>query len=119
MNNQSLVFQVIYKKVKILFSGDIEKEAIEDIILRDADIKSTVIKVPHHGGKVSGNSELIKKVSPEIAVISVGANNPFGHPSEQTLEDYKKSGAKIYRTDINGAVTLRTDGFRVWVETVM
>lgn len=119
MNNQSLVFQVIYKKVKILFSGDIEKEAIEDMVSRDINIKSTVIKVPHHGGKVSANFELVKRVSPKIAVVSVGANNPFDHPSVKTMEDYKKSGAKIYRTDINGAVMLRTDGIRVWVKTVM
>ncbi len=116
MNNQSLAFQVIYKKVRILFTGDIEKEAIEDMISRDTDIRSTVIKVPHHGGKVSANFQLIKRVFPKIAVISVGANNPFSHPSKETLEDYKKSCAKIYRTDINGAVMLRTDGVRVWVK---
>ena len=49
----------------------------------------------------------------------MGTNNSFSHPSKETLEDYKKSGAKIYRTDINGAVMLRTDGVRVWVKTVM
>ncbi|OGL47834.1 MAG: DNA internalization-related competence protein ComEC/Rec2, partial [Candidatus Schekmanbacteria bacterium RBG_16_38_10] len=113
INDQSLAFQVIYKKFRILFTGDIEKEAIEDIISRDTELRSTVIKVPHHGGKVSVNYQLVKRVLPKIAVISVGTNNSFSHPSKETLEDYKKSGAKIYRTDINGAVMLRTDGVRV------
>ena len=117
MNNLSLAFQVIYKKVKILFAGDIQIEAMKNIIERNADIRSTAIKVPHHGAKDSADFEFIKKVSPKVAVISAGANNRFHHPSAEALEIYKKSGAKIYRTDINGAVTLRSDGVRVWVET--
>jgi len=119
INNQSLVLQIIYKKVKILFTGDIEKDAMEDILRRNSDIKSTVIKVPHHGGRDSADFEFIRKVSSRIAIISVGANNPFRHPSQEALEIYKKIGAKIFRTDINGAVMLRTDGVRIWVETVM
>ncbi len=107
MNNESLICKLNYNNFSMLFSGDIEKEVEEKIIKdKNAVLKSDILKVAHHGSKTSSTQEFIKKVQPKISLIGVGQNNKFGHPSYSTLENLKKIGSIIYRTDINGEITI-------------
>ena len=108
LNNNSLVFKMNYKSISALFTGDIEKIAEEKIILNvKKELKSTIIKVAHHGSKTSSTEKFIEKVKPKIALIGVGENNPFGHPSNITRETLEKAGTKIYRTDQMGEIILK------------
>lgn len=104
-NNDSLLLQFIIHHKSFLFTGDVEEEAQEDIFHLAHWLKSDVLKVPHHGGKTSVYEPFIKAVSPDVAVISVGRDNPFGHPHYETLYAYQ--GARIFRTDIDGAVKIQ------------
>jgi len=114
-NNNSIVARLRYKKFSMIFTGDIEKEA--ENILKDRDIRSTVLKVPHHGSSTSSSREFIDKVSPNISLISVGKNF-YGHPSQQTLENIREAGSIIYRTDINGAIKIITNGMKLKLTSV-
>jgi len=75
----------------------------------EADLKADVLKVPHHGSR-SLLADLVEQVRPEAAVISVGAHNTFGHPARSTLDMLNAAGVTVYRTDLDGAVIMRTDG---------
>jgi len=89
LNNNSLVFKVEYKKFQILFTGDIEKIAEEDILNKYKNtniLKASILKVAHHGSKTSSIEKFLDSVKPKIALIGVGQNNKFGHPNEEVLE---------------------------------
>ncbi|MGQ9569664.1 MAG: DNA internalization-related competence protein ComEC/Rec2 [Thermodesulfovibrionales bacterium] len=103
-DNDSLVLKIEGNSGTFLFTGDIEEEAEEDILHLGKFLKSNVIKVPHHGGKASSNEHFLKAVSPDVAIISVGRENPFGHPHQEMLETL--NGTKIFRTDLDGAIKI-------------
>jgi len=103
-NSSSLVLKVMGKKRSFLFAGDIEEEAEEDIAHLKAWLPSDVIKIPHHGSRTSAADGFLAGVSPAIAVISVGRDNSFGHPSQEVLQALE--GKKIFRTDRDGAVKI-------------
>jgi competence protein ComEC len=105
-NSDSLVLKIESEDASILFTGDIENEAEDNLVYLGKRLRSDIIKVPHHGGKTSNSKVFIKTVNPQIAVISAGRNNPFKHPHRETLKRYKDAGVKLLRTDINGAVTI-------------
>ena len=116
-NEISNVYKVTFGDASFLFTGDLIKEN-ESVILREhKNVKSTVLKVGHHGSKTSSSQEFIKAVQPMYAVFCVGANNTFGHPRPEVVELIDKVGAKIYRTDKNGAIVFTTDGVNIKVET--
>lgn len=92
------------RKKTFLFTGDTEEEAEQDISHLTKWLRADVIKVPHHGSKTSSGPEFISRVSPSVAVISVGRDNSFGHPSPDVLE--RLSGVKVFRTDRDGAVKI-------------
>ncbi|MDI6821473.1 MAG: DNA internalization-related competence protein ComEC/Rec2 [Actinomycetota bacterium] len=125
LNNNSVVLKLIYGDFSLLFPGDIEREG-QSLLLDCGDtspsgkraLRCTILKVPHHGSANGGDFKFLKEVSPQVAVISVGEGNPFGHPARSTLAKLKSLGAKIYRTDRDGDVTISTDGknFRVITE---
>jgi competence protein ComEC len=106
LNFYSIVATLSYKNFKILLTGDIEgiglKEAIDTHKLTDVDY----IKVPHHGSKNGLTLELLKEVNPEVALISVGKKNRFGHPNKETLEMLKRAQVKVRRTDLEGEIEL-------------
>lgn len=104
-NVSSIVLKLELKNIKILFMGDAEKDIEEALIAENQDLKADILKVGHHGSKTSTSEIFLKKVKPEIAIISVGRNN-YGHPHQQILELLKKYDIRIYRTDINGTVKL-------------
>lgn len=110
LNNTSVVFKLTYGENKFLFTGDAETEVEDELLARDADLEVDVLKVAHHGSKNSTSQEFLEKVKPKFAVISVGAKNNFGHPSELTLERLERSGAEIFRTDLDGDIKILSDG---------
>jgi competence protein ComEC len=103
-NNDSLVLKIAGKHTSFLFSGDIQDEAEEDILHIGTWLQSDVIKVPHHGGKTSAHEPFFEAASPEIAVISAGRENPFGHPHQQTLDVLKD--IRVFTTSESGAIRI-------------
>ncbi len=114
-NNDSLVFRIEGGKGSFLYAGDIETEAEDDILYLGKWLKSSVLKVPHHGGKTSAHELFLRTVSPDVAVISAGRDNSFGHPHQETLDALK--GVRIYRTDLDGAIKIRPNGSGVEIRT--
>lgn len=113
LNNNSLVFKLMYINMSILFTGDIEKVA-EDAIIKlyknNQDIlNSSILKLAHHGSKTSTIEEFLNLVNPKIAIANVGKNNNFGHPSEIVLERLKKRNILLYRTDLNGEINIEVN----------
>lgn len=115
-NNESVVAKFSYKDISFLFTGDIEKEA-QKIIKNDKNLKSNVIKIPHHGAKNAADAEFLKQVAPEIAIISAGKNNSYGHPSKEYLDILRNQNIDIYRTDLKGTIKVISDGRTVSVTT--
>ena len=116
-NNSSIVLKITYQNVSFIFPGDIELEAENDLIGWRGELKSTVLKIAHHGSKTSTLSPFLDRVSPDIAVISSGRGNTFGHPSDETLKKLVDKNINIYRTDQNGTITLLTDGTSLKITT--
>jgi len=112
-NDASLSLKITYRDIDFLFMGDVE-EASEHQISRFEDLlKSEVLKVSHHGSKTSSNRRLLDLVEPELAVISVGGMNRFGHPHAEVLERLRSIQSKILRTDRDAAILLKTDGRKI------
>jgi competence protein ComEC len=115
INNNSVVFRLEYQHFRMLFTGDIGREAEERILAHGDNVRAEILKVGHHGSAYSSTSQFLKAVSPRAAIISVGANNLFGHPARRTIIALQAIGAQIYRTDEQGALTIRSDGNTVSV----
>lgn len=109
-NNTSIIGKLIFGQNSFLFTGDIYQSAEKEILDRGLDVNSDILKVAHHGSKTSSPEEFIVKVSPEIAVISVGKENSYGHPNQEVLEIFKKFGIKVLRTDLDGDIKIFSDG---------
>ena len=118
-NNNSVVTRLVMGQVSFLLPGDIEEEAEARLVASGQELSSTVLKVPHHGGNTSSSVAFLRAVDPEFAVISVGADNRFGHPSPQTLNRLEElmGEERILRTDKDGSIEVVTDGERIWIET--
>lgn len=104
LNDSSLVAKFIYGENSILFTGDAGEDIEKEILAEGYNIKADILKVGHHGSKYSGSEEFLKAVSPEYAVIQVGADNKYGHPTEQTLSRLAAIGARVLRNDLNGDI---------------
>ncbi|WP_378953737.1 DNA internalization-related competence protein ComEC/Rec2 [Pelosinus sp. sgz500959] len=116
-NEVSSVIQICYGKQSFLLTGDLEGQGEEDILASGKNIKSTVLKVGHHGSKTSSTIDFVKAVAPEYAVISVGKNNRFGHPHRDTIQRFFVQKSQVYRTDQQGAIVFKTDGEKIEVNT--
>ncbi len=116
-NNNSIVLRLTQGKVSFLLTGDIEREAEERILGHRPDIRSQILKIAHHGSRYSTTDAFLDAVKPEVALISAGKDNKFGHPHEETLARLKKRGVKVYRTDLNGNILVRSDGEKYVVGT--
>ena len=108
LNNGSVVLRLDEGPYSVLFTGDIEVESDPAILAWGDRLQSTLLKVAHHGSRTSSRPAFVDAVNPRIAVISVGSFNKFGHPSREVLARLR-GRCKIYRTDQNGAVTVRLD----------
>ena len=116
-NNDSLVLRLRYGSQSLLLPGDAERES-ERTILAENDaneLRANVLKIGHHGSKNSTMPEFLAAVQPRIGIISSGEGNPYGHPSPELLERLTNAGVRIYRTDLDGAVHVLTDGTKVKV----
>ena len=111
INNNSLVFNIYYNNFSMLFTGDIEEIAEKRIIeiTNKSRLKADIIKIPHHGSKTSSTRELLEIVLPKIALIGVGKDNLFGHPSSETIDKLDELEIKTYRTDINGEIMINVN----------
>ncbi len=115
-NNYSAVLKVTFGKVSFLLTGDAESQSERDMINSGADLKSTVLKVGHHGSRYSTGEAFLNAVSPQYAVIQVGHNN-YGHPTSQVLNRLAAHAVKVYRTDRQGTITAVSDGKTVTFTT--
>lgn len=115
IDNSSIVLRLVYGEVSFILTSDIFEE--EELSLLDSryDLESTVLKVAHHGSESSSCPEFLAEVEPQVAVISVGADNPFGHPDAEVLD--RLDTTHLYRTDVNGTIEFITNGKRLWVKT--
>lgn len=113
LNNNSIVLRLVYKDFSMLLCGDLEIEGEEDLIKCGIELKSRIIKVGHHGSKTASSKSFLRAVSPELAVISCGKKNKFGHPHKAALKKLQDQRIRILRTDKNGAVTIKTNGKKV------
>lgn len=103
-NEASIVLKLIVGQIKILLTGDATKAVEKQLIKENIDLSADILKVAHHGSRDSTGLEFLEKVQPKYAVISVGKNNKFGHPTLRVLKNLKKIGAKILRTDELGDI---------------
>ena len=117
LNNDSIVTLFTYSDISVLMTGDAEKRIEKQIINDYPALKCDVLKVGHHGSSTSSCFDFIKAVSPECAVISVGENNKYSHPSELTLKTLEENNISVYRTDYDGNVILKTNGKQYRIET--
>lgn len=112
-NASSLVMRVTYGSTRFLFTGDLE-DTEQRALMASEDVRASVLKVPHHGSKTS-DPAFFRAVGAEVAVISVGANNRYGHPAAETLNAL--ADEHVLRTDQHGRVTVRSDGEHIWTAT--
>lgn len=117
-NDASIILKLTYGEVSFLFTGDLMEWGEKSVVGSGADIGATVLKVGHHGSETSSGREFLQAVHPRVAVMSVGQHNAYGMPDKIVLDRLSDIGAKIYRTDHHGAVTIKTDGHDVDVSTV-
>jgi competence protein ComEC len=111
-NNASLVVRATYAGHSVLFTGDIGVDGEAELVARGETglaIASDIVKVPHHGSRTSSGDEFLAAVQPSMAVVSVGKHNTFHLPSSATLARYAARGARVRRTDLEGAVTVAVD----------
>lgn len=115
-NNNSIVLRIEYGQTSFLFTGDAEREEEQDILSSAYTRESTVLKVGHHGSDSSTSYPWLREIHPEYAVISVGDNNSYGHPTENTLSRLRDAEVKVFRTDMQGDIVCISDGLSVSFE---
>jgi competence protein ComEC len=113
-NDASVVLKISLGEVDFLLTGDIEEAGERALLASGENIEADVLKVAHHGSSTSTTPPFVAAVDAEIAIISAGADNRFGHPAAQTLE--RLAGTSTFRTDVHGTISVSTDGERAWIE---
>ena len=109
-NDASIVLKLTYGDVSFLFTGDAERVAEMEMMSRGFNLRSTVLKVGHHGSRTSTGTAFLSRVSPRAAVIPVGENNRYGHPHPEVVRRLRLRGVEIFRTDLQGTVLFFSDG---------
>src|SRR3989442_5025551 len=110
INANSIVLRLDYGDFSMLFMGDAGAQTEQRLLGKDVQLKANVLKVAHHGSAYATSEEFIKRVKPEAAIISDGAWNRYGHPAQVVLDRLKAANAKVYRTDLQGEITITTHG---------
>ena len=116
-NENSVVLRIDYGETSFLFTGDIGLAAEDELVESGADLSATVLKVAHHGSRGSSGYVFLRAAAPQYGVISVGADNSYGHPTEQALSRLRDADVQLYRTDLQGTVTASSDGKTVTFTT--
>jgi len=114
-NDRSLVLRLDWRGVSFLLTGDLTASGEEALLAERAPLAATVLKVAHHGSRTSTAEPFVNASQPRLAVVSVGARNPFRHPAPEVLGRLDLAGARVHRTDRDGAVIVETDGASLWV----
>ena len=105
-NNSSIIARLVFQEKAILFTGDAYKSVENELIQKNIDLKSNILKIGHHGSKTSTSEKFLEKVMPELAIISVGAKNSYGHPNLEVLEVLERYDIKLLRTDQEGDIKI-------------
>ena len=116
-NDTSIVLRIEYGSTSFLLTGDMEKTAETDLVNSGVNLRADVLQVGHHGSSTSTGYLFLNSVLPEMAVISCGVNNKYGHPHEETLSILRDAGVNVYRTDLQGTITIGSDGQNYTVGT--
>jgi competence protein ComEC len=117
VNANSVVARLTFGTFAVLFEGDAEAATEEWLLTSGATIHASVLKVAHHGSRYASRVAFLRAVGARLAVISVGTGNKYGHPATETLRRLARAGASVYRTDMDGTVTIETDGTSIRVST--
>lgn len=110
INDMSIVLRIDYGRTAFVFTGDAERASEQDILALGKDISADVLKVGHHGSRDSSTYPFLSAVMPQYAVISVGSDNDYGHPTDEALSRLRDAGAEILRTDEKGDIICISDG---------
>ena len=116
-NTNSVVLRISYGTINFLFTGDMGGTAEEALVKTGYPLDAQILKVGHHGSQYSTSAAFLARVHPEVAVIEVGKDNPYGHPHQPTLKELADAGVTVYRTDRDGTVRVRSDGTSYSVTT--
>ena len=116
-NNNSIAIRLQYGEVSLLFTGDGEEQAENEMLSSGANLKADILQVGHHGSKTSTTDRFLNAVQPDVAIYSAGVDNQYGHPHIETINRLEKSGALVYGTDIHGTIIVETDGKTFTVHT--
>ncbi|NFH79646.1 MBL fold metallo-hydrolase [Clostridium botulinum] len=117
LNNYSIVTRLKYGNKAFIFTGDAESLSEGEILAKQLDIQSDVLKLGHHGSYSSTGNEFLNKVNPKYAIVSCGKNNDYGHPHKETTDKLNKKGIEIFRTDTNGTIIATCDGNNISFNT--
>jgi competence protein ComEC len=117
-NDDSMVLELVWNDVSIVLTGDISAEVERELTASFAPSRLRIVKVPHHGSLTSSSWDFLRALAPRVAVVSAGRANVFGHPVPAVLERYRAVGAEVFRTDMDGAVMVETDGRSLEVRTI-
>lgn len=118
-NDQSLVLYVTIEDMHYLFTGDISMEIEQQLLTTYQHLDVDVLKVAHHGSNSSTSNALFQLIEPKVALISVGVNNRYHHPNDQVITRLKHQGVTIYRSDLDGMVTIRYHQNRHYIYTML
>jgi competence protein ComEC len=109
-NANSIVARLDYGSFSMLLTGDAEDQTEHRLLTKELELKSKVIKIAHHGSKYASSADFLNRVKPAVAIVSCGAWNRYGHPSQAVLDRLKAANVKLYRTDLQGEITITTRG---------
>ena len=118
-NNGSVAFSLQHGAVRVLFTGDLERETDPAILAWGSRLQAQLLKVAHHGSRTSSQPLFVEAVAPAVAVMSLGEGNKFKHPAPEVVARYAARGARVLRTDHTGAVQVRIDGVGMAVQTML
>ncbi|MBT7179402.1 MAG: DNA internalization-related competence protein ComEC/Rec2, partial [Nitrospina sp.] len=116
-NDLSLVLRLDYRDFSMLFTGDIGDKVEKKLVTIPHQLEADILKGPHHGSRFSNSQNFIDAVHPGTVIFSSGYLNRMRHPHPETLRRYSEAGVTIWRTDLNGAIKITTDGNNYEIQT--
>jgi competence protein ComEC len=116
-NDDSVILEIVHGDVALLLLGDVGAAVEREIAPRLTPARLRILKVGHHGSRTSTSQALVEAWQPDVALISCGRGNTFGHPAPAVLARLRTAGASIFRTDLDGQITMGSDGRQVWLRT--
>ncbi|MDO8668520.1 MAG: ComEC/Rec2 family competence protein [bacterium] len=116
LNDSSIVIKLVHGQSKFLLTGDAGLAVEKFLLANNSDLDVDVLKVGHHGSEYSTSQEFLDKVKPQLAVISVGKDNDYGHPNLRIIKRLERAGSRILRTDEAGTIRIESDGSKFWLK---